>query len=75
MGVLLDWCDGLLSAQKLQRHMNNAIRDGQQHPMIQRLARIGAGGKNHSQQNLMALLDTCGLQGLLTQPPLACLIR
>ena len=69
MGLLLDWCDGLLSAQKLARHMHNATRDGNHHPMIQRLAKVGAGGLNHSQQHLLGLLEDCGLQQLLTKPP------
>ena len=42
-GNLQDWADGILSASKVQFHMNNAVLDKQTHPMIERLAEVGPG--------------------------------
>ena len=66
-GLLRDWADGAISATHLRSHMANALADGLNHPMVERLATFGAGAQ-HAQENLMRLLEeTCGLASLQTQ--------
>ena len=53
---LLEWCDGELSASKLQTVMESALQDGLKHPMVTRLGEIAAA--QHSHSSLMDLLKT-----------------
>jgi len=68
-GILLDWADGVTSAESLQRHMRNEDLDqrdlGQRaHPMVQRLAQVGEGP--HAHAGLRTVLERVGLLTLQT---------
>jgi hypothetical protein len=63
-GHLLDWGDGVVSASKLQWHMAHCLEDEFDHPMIQRLAAIGAA--QNAQAGLLKLLESCGIPQLIT---------
>ena len=68
-GLLLSWCDGIISASEIQRHMANARRDEEQmqqqtHPMVARLASIGEG--QHAHAGLRRLLTDLGIMALQT---------
>ena len=64
---LLKWCEGHESAYEVKVHMDDAMGDGLKHPMIQKLAGIGKGGKQHCHADLVSLLGTCGIPQLLTE--------
>ena len=49
--------------------MDDAMRDGLTHPMIQRMAGIGSGGKQHCHAGLLSLLEYCGIPQVLTDVP------
>ena len=49
-GLLLEWADGLMSACRLQAHVERAEHDGLRHPMVQRLAALPKGRR--AQQGL-----------------------
>lgn len=67
-GLLLEWCDGNLSARRLRKHCNNAVLDGITHPMLTRLSNIGhEGSLQRCHRGAMDLLEMCGLVGLLTE--------
>ena len=63
-GLLKSWGEGVLSASELQVHMANAVADGLEHPMVQRLADVGTG--QHAHEGLMALMGRIGVLDLLT---------
>ena len=66
-GILLDWCDGVTSAQQLRVHMANALSDGLAHPMVVRLSRVANDdAPQHSHAGMMELLGRCGILALLT---------
>jgi len=70
---MLDWCDGKASAVAVRGHMQNALRDGFQHPMIARLANMGGTGEivtsQHCHEGMVKLLDQCGVTALITPLP------
>ena len=55
---LLSWCEGLISASRLQSLAAAGSADGFRHPMLTRLARLHEG--QHAQSSLLRLLGTCG---------------
>ena len=63
-GLLLDWADGLMSACRLQAHVERAEHDGLRHPMVRRLAALPKGMR--AQQGLRKLFMDLGLVGLQT---------
>ena len=63
-GHLLDYCDGITSAKRVNEHMSNSIADGPQHVMVRRLADLPS-GKN-AQQGIVGLLDKLGVMDLQT---------
>ena len=63
-GLLKSWGEGVLSASELQVHMANAVADGLEHPMVQRLADVGDG--RHAHEGLIALLTEIGVLELIT---------
>ena len=67
-GHMLDWCDGLISAQKLHWHCANGVSDGFQHPKLSRIAAVGA-GQNANKGMLKLLGETCGIDRLMTRLP------
>ena len=72
LGQLLDWGDGLVSAQHVGRHMQYAVDDGDtNHPMIHRLARIQSerADSGVAARNLMALMEGCGFSDLVSEFP------
>ena len=72
LGQLLDWGDGLVSAQHVGRHMQYAVDDGDtNHPMIHRLARIQSerAESGVAARNLMALMEGCGFSDLVSEFP------
>ena len=62
-GLLQYWCNGLISAQKLQQHIEDAKCDGLKHAMLDKLASIGSG--QNAQGCLLKLLSSCGLMALI----------
>ena len=73
-GLLLEWADGDISAQRLQSHLHHSQQDSESmgqrvHPMVQRLAGIGAG--EHALRGLRSELESLGLVALQTRldPP------
>ena len=66
-GLLLEWADGGVSSQRLQEHMANAVADGLAHPMVSRLANVGAG--QHAATGLLQLMEQCGVMGWMTVLP------
>ena len=66
-GLLLEFCDGNLSATRLWQHCSNAKADGLTHPMVLRLAQVGSEDSKHRcHSGVMKLLDSCGFDSLLT---------
>lgn len=66
-GLLRDWCDGLLSASRLQQCASDCVSDGFLHPMVSRMSRVGGG--QHAQEGLLRLLSLCGVPQHLAHFP------
>ena len=64
-GHLLDYCDGMLSAARMQHHMANAVADGMRHPMVQRLGNLPSA--NNAQRGVKQLLDGIGIFEMQTE--------
>ena len=64
---LLDYCDGFISAKKLQALASMGIADGFQHPMLSRLAELQGG--QHAQASLMRLLASCDIPQHISEFP------
>ena len=67
-GLVVDWADGSLSAAKLQLQGARGLGDGFEHPIISRLASMGA--DRHAHESLMnLLLNRCGVAAMLNTYP------
>ena len=64
---LLDWCDGKMSASRLQQCAAAGLADNFVHPMIQRLAGVGAA--QHANAGILGLLNTCGIPAYIRHYP------
>ena len=58
LGHLRSWGEGKLTAVDLWKCMRNMQQDKFEHPAIERLSKIAAGGENHCLANLIGLLDS-----------------
>ena len=66
-GHLRDYADGVQSASKMIDHMHNAVLDGMDHPMVQKLGNL-QGGQN-AQRSMNNLMEDLGLFNLQTVVP------
>ena len=64
---MLSWCEGVISAQRLQFLAASGVADGFRHPMLTRLASIQQG--QHAQASLVELLETCGVPQMISHFP------
>ena len=64
---LLSWCEGLISASRLQSLAAAGVADGFQHPMLSRLNGLREG--QHAQISLLRLLGTCGVPQKISHFP------
>ena len=64
---MLAWCEGTISAARLQFLAKCGTDDGFSHPMLARLAALEEG--QNAQRSLIALLQTTGVPSLITTYP------
>ena len=64
---MLAWCEGTISAARLQFLAKCGTDDGFSHPMFARLAALEEG--QNAQRSLIALLQTTGVPSLITTYP------
>ena len=70
LGHLSTWGEGKLTTVDLWKCMRNMVSDQFEHPAIERLSKIAAGGDRHCLENMMNLLQTHTEIGtLLTELP------
>ena len=69
-GWLQDWAWGLLSSLRLQQYAARAVKDGNSHPLMARVANIGAGGgvtASNCNRTLMSMFVTADTRALITK--------
>ena len=66
---LYDWAEGSISSVRLRKHMDASFLDGDRHPLIMRLGKVGGASPDSGQchADLIKLLQSCGFDDFVTE--------